>query len=110
MSKKLTDIVTRLRDPMREVDFGDRLMAADEIERLRAALQRDILADRKTTKNLPVQQKSADILPDIKQAVRTEREAILKIIASARADDHLYDADYVLQNVADAIRARGEQQ
>ena len=53
MSKKQTDIVARLRDPMREVDFGDRLMAADEIERLRAALLRDILADSKTTKNAP---------------------------------------------------------
>jgi hypothetical protein len=54
MSEKQSDIVARLRDPMREVDFGDRLMAADEIERLRAALQRDILADSKTTKNAPV--------------------------------------------------------
>jgi hypothetical protein len=32
----MSDIVVRLRDPMREVDFGDSLMAADEIERLRA--------------------------------------------------------------------------
>jgi hypothetical protein len=36
--------------------------------------------------------------------------AILKIIADVRADGHLYDADYVLQNVVDAIRARGEPQ
>jgi hypothetical protein len=33
-----SDIVERLRDAMVEVDYGDRLMAADEIERLRAAL------------------------------------------------------------------------
>jgi hypothetical protein len=31
------DIVERLRDPMIVVAYGDRLMAADEIERLRAA-------------------------------------------------------------------------
>jgi hypothetical protein len=51
MSKR--DIIERLLDPMIEVGYGDRLMAADEIERLRAALQRDILADSKTTKNAP---------------------------------------------------------
>jgi hypothetical protein len=36
MSKR--DIVDRLRDPMIDVDYGDRLIAADEIERLRNAL------------------------------------------------------------------------
>ena len=33
MSKR--DIVERLRDPMIEVDYGDRLLAAEELERLR---------------------------------------------------------------------------
>jgi hypothetical protein len=33
-----SDIVERLRDAMVEVDYGDRLMAADEIERLRQAV------------------------------------------------------------------------
>jgi hypothetical protein len=42
----------------------------------------------------------------LREAVRAERAAILKIIADARADGHLYDADYVLQNVIDAIKAR----
>jgi hypothetical protein len=31
------DIVTRLRDPMIAFDYGDRLMAAEELERLRKA-------------------------------------------------------------------------
>ena len=44
----------------------------------------------------------------ISDAVAAERAAILKIIADARADGHLYDSDYVLQNVTAAIRARRE--
>jgi hypothetical protein len=34
------------------------------------------------------------------------REAILELIESARADAHLYDGDYALRSVADAIKAR----
>jgi hypothetical protein len=41
-------------------------------------------------------------------AVLAERAAILELIDSYHADGHLYDADYVLQAVAAAIRARGE--
>jgi hypothetical protein len=40
MSEKHTDIVERLRDAMVEIGYGDRLEAADEIEQLRAALEK----------------------------------------------------------------------
>ena len=75
MSKTQRDIVARPRDPMIYFGYGDRVIAADEIERLR-------------------------------EAVRAEREAILELIESARADAHLYDGDYVLRSVAAAIKAR----
>jgi hypothetical protein len=45
----------------------------------------------------------------ISDAVAAGRAAILKILAAAHADGHLYDSDYVLQNVAAAIKARGVQ-
>jgi hypothetical protein len=97
MSEKQSDIAERLRvmaDDLvlfKEIDIGadDMREAADEIEALRAELD-----------------KCAKLALS---AVHAERAAILKIIADARADGHLCDADYVLQNVADAIRARGEQ-
>ena len=90
MSKTQRDIVARLRDPMLYFGYGDRVIAADEIERLRkVALDFDAHIDR---------------------AVRAERAAILELIESARANGHLYDCDYCLRTVAAAIRARGEQQ
>ena len=71
--------------------YGDRVIAADEIERLRkVALAFDAHIDR---------------------AVRAERATIPELIESARANyANLYFGDYCLQTVADAIRARGEQQ
>jgi hypothetical protein len=46
--------------------------------------------------------------PIINSAVAGERAAILKLIeAERRANGHLYDGAYCLQNVAAAIRARG---
>ena len=45
----------------------------------------------------------------LREAVCAEREAILKLIESARADAHMYDADYALRTVAAAIKARGNQ-
>jgi hypothetical protein len=90
-----SDIVERLRDAMVEVDYGDRLMAADEIERLRAAL---------------AEQQERFI--SLAVAAAAEREAIvasiLELIERARADGHLYDGDYALRTVADAIRAKEE--
>jgi hypothetical protein len=47
MSKTHRDIIERLRDPMIAVDFGDRLMAADEIERLCAELKIEVVVTRK---------------------------------------------------------------
>jgi hypothetical protein len=41
------------------------------------------------------------------EPVVAERAAILELIKSARADGHLYDGDYVLRAVVDAIEARG---
>ena len=88
MSKTQRDIVARLRDPMLYFGYGDRVIAADEIERLRkVALDFDAHIDR---------------------AVRAERAAILEIIESARADAHMYDGAFCLRAVAAAIRARGE--
>jgi hypothetical protein len=87
----MTDIVDRLR--ARNDIFGAptyaALEAADEIERLRADLD-----------------KSAKLALS---AVHTERAAILELIEAQRADAHLYNADYALKTVAAAIRARGEQ-
>jgi len=40
MSETQRDIVTRLRDPMLYFGYGDRVIAADELDRLRAALER----------------------------------------------------------------------
>jgi hypothetical protein len=40
-AKSKRDIVALLRDPMIEVDYSDRLTAADEIERLRKAIRHD---------------------------------------------------------------------
>ena len=45
----------------------------------------------------------------LRQAVRAEREAILKVIEAERTNSHLYDGAYCLQKVAAAIRARGAQ-
>jgi hypothetical protein len=42
----------------------------------------------------------------LREAVRAEREAILKLIEAARADAHMYDGDFALKTVAAAIRAR----
>jgi len=82
----MSDIVKRLRDPMIDFAFGDRLMAADELEDLRAALD-----------------KSAKLAYS---AVHAERAAILELIeAERRANGHLYDGG-CLQNVAAAIKAR----
>jgi len=39
MSKTQRDIVARLRDPMLYFGYGDRVIAADEIERLREAVR-----------------------------------------------------------------------
>ena len=39
MSKTQRDIVARLRDPMIYFGYGDRVIAADEIERLREAVR-----------------------------------------------------------------------
>jgi hypothetical protein len=45
----------------------------------------------------------------LREAVRAEREAILELIESARADyANVYFGDYRLRTVAAAIRARGE--
>jgi len=89
MSKTQRDIVARLRDPMLYFGYGDRVIAADEIERLRkVALAFDA---------------------HIGRAVRAEREAILALIESKRADyANVYFGDYCLRTVAAAIRARGD--
>jgi hypothetical protein len=89
MSEKQSDIVERLRDPMLYFGYRDRVIAADEIERLRkVALAFDAHIDR---------------------AVRAEREAILKLIESKRADyANVYFGDYCLRTVAAAIRTRGD--
>jgi hypothetical protein len=98
MSEKQSDIAERLRvmaDDLvlfKEIDTGadDMREAADEIEALRADLD-----------------KCAKLALS---AVHAEREAILELIEAQRADAHLYNADYALETVAAAIRARGEQQ
>jgi hypothetical protein len=84
-----SDIVEDLHsaDPECEPSAAKIIMgrAAGEIERLRAALAEQ--HDR----------------------VAAEREAILDLIESKRADAHMYDGDYCLRTVAAAIRARGNQ-
>jgi hypothetical protein len=71
----MSDIVERLRTghPSRQT-----------IERLRAALQPDILADNDVRKTAPALEKRADILPDTAAAVANERAAILELIDSER--------------------------
>jgi hypothetical protein len=117
MSEKQIDAVLELRTlarkafiTFREQDAGRLREAADEIERSRAALQPDILADSKTTKPAPVLEKSADILPDIKQAVAAERAAISTMIEPLYSDvepDRRYGVA-VFRELAAAIGARGE--
>jgi hypothetical protein len=36
----MSDVIARLRDPMVDIGFDDRLLVAEELERLRAALQK----------------------------------------------------------------------
>ena len=64
MSKTQRDIVARLRDPMLYFGYRDRVIAADEIERLRKVA----------------------LAFDAHIAVRAERAAILELIESARAN------------------------
>ena len=102
MSKTQRDIVARLREPMLYFGYGDRVIAAAEIERLRAKADLACAALEKQDRLLEEARKSA---------VAAEREAILDLIESKRADyANVYFGDYCLRTVAAAIRARGEQQ
>ena len=87
----MTDIMARLRRVRNDaegyaidVDIDLLFKAAREIERLRAALQPDILADNDVRKTAPALEKRADILPDTAAAVANERAAILELIDSER--------------------------
>jgi predicted signal transduction protein with EAL and GGDEF domain len=99
MTEKQSDILARLRDPMKNFDFADRLIVAHEIEKLRKAA--DELEDMRAVMDQSVKLALS--------AVHAERAAILELIEVQRADAHLYNADYALKTVAAAIRARGEQ-
>jgi hypothetical protein len=89
-----SDLVKKLRDPMVDFDYSDRLIAADEIEDLRAALG-----------------KSAKLALT---AVHAERAAIVAFIDRHKKQrveaDSLWDEGYeaALDNIAAAIKARGE--
>jgi hypothetical protein len=47
----MSDIVVRLRDPMKDFDFADRLIAAHEIERLRQAVIKAVIHDEGSTED-----------------------------------------------------------
>ena len=49
---------------------------------------------------------AADEIEVLRKAVVAEREEILELIQSHRADAHLYDSDHCLRRVASAIQAR----
>ena len=96
--------------------------AADEIERLRAALEtagheltdaireRDEAAAWLSKAGIP---KGAYVPVKVMQAaVASERAAILKMLGeiwreAVRANGHLYDGDYCLRAVTATIKARG---
>jgi hypothetical protein len=52
---------------------------------------------------------AADEIDRLRKAVAARREAILELIESKRADANMYDGDYCLRAVADAIKSRGNQ-
>jgi hypothetical protein len=86
MSKEPTDIILELRTLSRLIEtkapatFGEQ-----DVAHLRAA---------------------ADEIEVLRKAVVAEREEILELIHSHRADSHMYDGDYALRRVAGAIQAR----
>jgi hypothetical protein len=97
----MTDIILELRTLARlmvetkapaifeEQDAAILRKAADELEDMRAIMDRSVKLAY--------------------SAVRAEREAILELIESERADyANMYLGDYALQTIAAAIRARGE--
>jgi hypothetical protein len=89
----MTDIVKRLRQCDENFELVQE--AADEIERLRA-------------ENDKCARLIAGSVLDRQKAVAAEREAILELIESERADyANMYLGDYALQTIAAAIRARG---
>ena len=86
MSEKQSDIILELRTLARLIEtkapatFGDQ-----DAAHLRAA---------------------ADEIEVLRKAVVAEREEILELIQSHRADAHMYDGDYALRRVAGALQAR----
>jgi hypothetical protein len=50
--------------------------------------------------------KAADEIEVLRRAVTAEREEIIELIHSHRANAHLYDADSALRRVAGALTAR----
>ena len=76
MSKTQRDIVARLRDPMIYFGYGDRMIAADGIERLREAVRAERVA--------------------ILELIESARADYANV----------YFGDYCLRTVAAAIRAR----
>ena len=86
MSKEPTDIILELRTLARLIEtkapatFGEQ-----DATHLRAA---------------------ADEIEVLRKAVVAEREEILELIQSHRADAHMYDGDYALRRVGGAIQAR----
>ena len=50
--------------------------------------------------------RAADEIEVLRRAVTAEREEILELIQSHRADAHLYDGDSALRRAAGAIQAR----
>ena len=72
MSKTQRDIVARLRDPMIYFGYGDRAIAADEIERLREAVR----AERAAILELIEAQRADAHLYNADYALRTVAAAI----------------------------------
>jgi DNA-binding transcriptional regulator YiaG len=74
--------------------------------RKRQGLSSDALAKMVGTSGATIRRHESG---DHRAAVAAECEENLELIESARADAHMYDGDYALRTVADAIKARGNQ-
>jgi hypothetical protein len=68
----MSDIVKRLRDPMLDLGYGDRLIAAEEIEKLREA----VCAERAAILELIASERANGRLYDGDYALRTLAAAI----------------------------------
>ena len=90
----MTDIVVRLRDPMKDFDFADRLIAAHEIERLRKAVIKSVIHDEGSPDDqlakarLKIEQQ-ANRIDELEAEVALLREALHTVRAAVKAREQL---------------------